>query len=287
MTSGDTYETLFKREWYHPDHYPTDAWPSPLGLSLGILAVIVGQLIVLAYHWLHVRLQAFGPIAPVQKSGPEPHDFFPSMLEHLSQPEGFVLLGGYLCGTWMFRLMPPSYYSFAGGVDWAAVATQLLLQDGLQMLMHLGEHKVDALLGTNMWFYRKSHKPHHRFTNPKLFDAFNGSLSDTFFMILVPLLSTAHLCRTVNVWTYMAFGTLYANGLCLIHSEAAHPWDGAFAACGVGTAADHHVHHTLFTWNYGHLFTYFDRLAGTYKPPALVHKLSAHPNSAAAESKTE
>ena len=104
----------------------------------------------------------------------------------------------YLCGTWMFRLMPPSYYSFAGGVDWAAVATQLLLQDGLQMLMHLGEHKVDALLGTNMWFYRKSHKPHHRFTNPKLFDAFNGSLSDTFFMILVPLLSTAHLCRTVR-----------------------------------------------------------------------------------------
>ena len=36
-----------------------------------------------------------------------------------------------------------------------------------------------------MWFYRKSHKPHHRFTNPKLFDAFNGSPADTFCMILV------------------------------------------------------------------------------------------------------
>jgi lathosterol oxidase len=94
----------------------------------------------------------------------------------------------------------------------------------------------------------------------------------------------------VNVWTYMAFGTLYANGLCLIHSEAVHPWDAAFAAVGVATAADHHVHHSLFTYNYGHLFTYFDRLAGTYKPPHAVKKLSAHRAAeaeAAAESKVE
>jgi len=88
----------------------------------------------------------------------------------------------------------------------------------------------------------------------------------------------------------MAFGTLYANGLCLIHSEAVHPWDAAFAAVGVATAADHHVHHSLFTYNYGHLFTYFDRLAGTYKPPHAVKKLSAHRAAeaeAAAESKVE
>jgi len=203
LTCGsDRFETLFPREWYdNPDQHPATpgAWPSPLGLSLGILAVIVGQIAVVIYHWLHVRKFAFGPVEAVQKSGPEPHDFFHSLLEHFSQPEGFVVLGGYLCGTWMFRLMPQSYYSFEGGIVWSQVLQQLLLQDGLQMLMHLGEHKVDSLFGSKQWFYRKSHKPHHRFTNPKLFDAFNGSLSDTFFMILVPLFATAHICRSVRL----------------------------------------------------------------------------------------
>jgi hypothetical protein len=28
------------------------------------------------------------------------------------------------------RLMPQSYYSFEGGIDWPVVAGQLLLQDG-------------------------------------------------------------------------------------------------------------------------------------------------------------
>lgn len=101
------------------------------------------------------------------------------MIEHLSQPEGFVLLGTYLCGTWMFNLMPASYYSFEGSIDWKAVFAQLLLQDAVQCCMHFGEHKIHAKI------YQYSHKPHHRFTNPKLFDAFNGSVADTFFMILV------------------------------------------------------------------------------------------------------
>jgi lathosterol oxidase len=244
-----------------------------LGLTLGILAVVVGQIFMLGYHWLHVKANAFGTATSVQKAGPEPHDFWRAALEHLSQPEGFVMLGLYLCGTWMLRLMPASYYSFEGGIDWVAVAAQLLLQDAVQFAMHLGEHKVDALLGTQMWFYRRSHKPHHRFTNPKLFDAFNGSAADTFCMILVPLFVTANVVHT-NVWSYMTFGTLYANWLCLIHSESVHPWDWAFTRLGFGTAGDHHVHHTLFTYNYGHLFTYADRLCGTYKAPTAVAKFT-------------
>jgi hypothetical protein len=114
-----------------------------LGLGLGILAVIVGQVVALAYHWLHVKKGAFGPATEgVQKSGPPPHDFGRSLVEHLSQPEGFVMLGGYLVGTWMMRWMPPTYYDFEGGIDWGAVALQLLLQDVIQFAMHLGEHKV-------------------------------------------------------------------------------------------------------------------------------------------------
>lgn len=85
-----------------------------------------------------------------------------------------------------------------------------------------------------------------------------------------PIRTAAHQVRGTNVWTYMAFGSLYANWLTLIHSEWAHPWDPAFRALGLGTAADHHVHHKLFTKNYGHLFMYWDRACGSYRDPADV-----------------
>ena len=149
--------------------------------------------------------------------------------------------------------MPSSYYSFTGGINWLHVFAQLLLQDFLQSLMHIFEHKI------NPYFYRISHKPHHRFTNPRLFDAFNGSFLDTLLMILFPLAVTARIIPA-NVWSYMAFGSLYANWLTLIHSEFVHPWDYVFRKIGFGTAADHHVHHKLFVYNYGHLFMYVQEL---------------------------
>ena len=73
----------------------------------------------------------------------------------------------------------------------------------------------------------------------------------------------------------MAFGSLYANWLTLIHSEYKHPWDSLFRAVGFGTAADHHVHHKLFVYNYGHLFMYWDRVMGTYRDPAAVKEFNS------------
>ena len=89
---------------------------------------------------------------------------------------------------------------------------QLVINDFLQTIMHLAEHKVSPaiykvctlyqltctfprafLLLTNMHCTQSSHKPHHRFLNPKLFDAFNGSVADTVCMILIPLSVTAQL----------------------------------------------------------------------------------------------
>lgn len=50
-------------------------------------------------------------------------------------------------------------------------------------------------------------------------------------MILVPMVITARLVDA-NVWSYMAFGSLYANWLTMIHSEHAHPWDSFFRTLG-------------------------------------------------------
>lgn len=260
LTWGNWYRRLFPEGWY--DEYPQQPKPGhakPLGLLLGIAAVVVGHVFLILYHGLR-RSGSLGVTRRIQAKE-RTYFFLEGLRTHLFQPEGFALIGGYLVGTWMLGWMPPSYYSFAGGVNWLHVAAQLLLQDLIQFAMHLLEHKA------SVWVYQNSHKPHHRFTNPRLFDAYNGSALDTTLMILVPFVITARFVPA-NVWSYMTFGTLYANWLVLIHSEFAHPWEGVFRTLGLGTAADHHVHHSVFVFNYGHLFMYWDKLAGTYRDPA-------------------
>jgi len=256
-----TYANIFQSGWYAYKQKP-----KPLGLCLGLLAVAVGQTFVLCYQYVRwTKSKYAGKLVPVQPNEYRLYDYAEAAQEHLSQPEGFAVIGCYLTCTWMLHLMPSSYYSFEGGVAWSKVAACLLIQDFLQYVMHRAEHKVSKSL------YRASHEPHHKFTNPRLFDAFNGSLTDTLLMIVLPLFATKSIVHC-NVWTYMAFGTLYANWLCLIHSETHHPWDCVFQACGLGTAADHHVHHKLFSYNYGHLFSYWDRLCGTYRHPENVRQ---------------
>ncbi len=251
LTYNDLYKIIFPPTWY--DIEPVDVWnkspfqyPSPVGLSLGLLAVAVGQLFTLIY-FIMWKKGFFGELFVIQREGAPKYDIIEGLVIHLGQPEGFVMLGGYLIGTWMTGLMPSTYYSFSGGINWVHVFLQLLVQDFVQYVMHLLEHVVSPA------FYQISHKPHHRFTNPKLFDAFNGSLIDTFCMILLPLMITARVVPA-NVWSYMAFGSLYANWLTLLHSEYVHPWDRLFRKIGFGTSADHHVHHKVFKYNYGHLF---------------------------------
>ena len=259
------YSKVFPESWYSiDDEHDESTGPKPLGLCLGLLTVAVGQLLCLfVFFFFKYGFMSQNGAEPlsVQKRGARPYEYLEGVATHLSQPEGFVLLGGYLSGTWMFQLMPSTYYSFEGGIDFPKVFLCLVVQDGIQFVMHLLEHSVSPA------FYKYSHKPHHRFTNPRLFDAFNGSMLDTICMILIPLFATANLVHC-NVWSYMAFGSLYANWLTLIHSEYVFPWDQLFHLVGFGTPSDHHVHHAFFKYNYGHLFTWFDRVWGTYRHPS-------------------
>mmetsp|Transcript_24150 Transcript_24150/g.58356 ORF Transcript_24150/g.58356 Transcript_24150/m.58356 type:complete len:403 (-) Transcript_24150:190-1398(-) len=247
-------------EWGTNTYRGSNPLRHPLGLSLGISAVAIGHFFLLIYFRLHQQ-QLLGRTTPIQTRGAAQYVYSAALKNHLSQPGGFVLLGIYLAVTWIFDLLPPSYYSFVGGIQYTRVATCLVCQDFVQFVMHRVEHVAHPKM------YRISHKPHHKFTNPKLFDAFDGSVPDTAIMILLPLFVTAHVVRDCNVWTYMAFGSSYANWLSLIHSEVMFPWEPAFRFLGLGTAADHHVHHKFFKFNFGHLFMWFDWIAGTYRSP--------------------
>eukprot|EP00958_Prasinococcus_capsulatus_P022945 scaffold3311_cov411-Prasinococcus_capsulatus_cf.AAC.13 len=261
FTAGDLYTKVFPRSWHEVEGKGT-LCQRTVALSCGLLAVVVGQICVLTYQALR-RGGYLGSLKAIQKEGARPYDYWEGVMTHIGQPEGILLLGAYLAVTMTLGLMPASYYSFEGGIQWHYVGMQLLSQ----CVMHRMEHKVHP------WVYKQSHKPHHRFLNPRIFDAFNGSLADTVLMILVPLLCTSRLVHC-NVWSYMAFGASYSSWLVLIHSEYHHPWDTFFDAIGFGTAADHQVHHKLFVYNYGHLFSYWDRLLGTYKSPSRVKQFN-------------
>jgi hypothetical protein len=103
-----------------PDYFERNGWPDPgwpysnqPALLTGLFAVAVGQVLVIAYHYFHLRTSS----PRIQKSVLPPSSFWVDAAGHLSQPEGFILLGSYLAGTWMFRIMPESYYSSEGGVN--------------------------------------------------------------------------------------------------------------------------------------------------------------------------
>ena len=234
-----------------------EGWP-PLGLCIGLLSIVVSQITVIGYHGLRPE----GKL--IQPSKVNKYNYWEGVMTHVSQPEGILLLGLYLCGTWMCELMSDSYYSFDGGIEWHFVIAQLVIFDVLQTIAHMIEHTFSNL-------YKSSHKPHHRFTSPRLFDAFNGSFLDTLLMIVAPLYATQCLVPA-NVWSYMTFGSVFSTWLVLIHSEWSHPWDNLFKKIGFGTPSDHHVHHAVFNHNFGHLFTYWDRMAGTYSDPEKVFK---------------
>jgi sterol desaturase/sphingolipid hydroxylase (fatty acid hydroxylase superfamily) len=222
-----------------------------IGLCLGISSVLIGQISTITYYVQYSHKQT------VQQKEPRIYPLWETILKHFAELEGIVLLAAYLSTTWYIGWMPLSYYYFSGGISWIDVLSQLLVQDFLQYIMHRFEHHCSTI-------YKYIHKPHHRFTNPILFDAFQGSCGDTIFMILIPLFITSRIVHT-NGLSYMTFGTIYANWLTLIHSEYIHSWDTIFSQIGFGTPMNHHIHHKLYKYNYGHLFTYWDHLFGTYK----------------------
>jgi hypothetical protein len=131
------------------DYFERNGWPDPgwpysdqPALLTGLFAVACGQVAVIAYHYVHLRSNS----PRIQKAVMAPSSFWADAAGHLAQPEGFFLLGSYLAGTWMFRIMPESYYSGEGGVSLWHLFLQLAINDFLQTVMHLAEHKVSPAI---------------------------------------------------------------------------------------------------------------------------------------------
>lgn len=231
------------------------------GLLWGLFFAGVGQVCVLLYHYLRREMGVFkfGAELIQPERAPKYNDSFSYQVgKHFFQPASFALMGAYLIGSWKFSLMPDSYYVEIPGVDWLHVLLQLLCVDMFTVVNHMAEHALSVL-------YIASHKPHHRFVSPTMFDAFDGSVTDTTLLILFPLFCTMRTLWFVNAWSYIAFGFVYSVHFMLIHSEWAHPFDSLASKFGIYVARDHHVHHAKFLYNYAHFFTFWDRALGTYR----------------------
>jgi len=243
-------------------------FPGSNGLFHGISRVLVSNMILMIYLYLGNELFVT-PSTTIQKKKIKYTSYQVRVIKHFKNPEGFLILIIYFCIVWNFKLIPNSYFLYPEDINWSKVSLLLISQDFFQYLVHRLEHKL-YLIHHNLYLW--SHKKHHRVTNPKFEDAFDGSLLDTIIMILSPLHLSLHLVKG-NCKTLSMFGSIYSCWLTLIHSEYSHPWDCLFQKIGWGTPADHHIHHRLLNYNFGHLFMYWDKLFGTYKDPKTLFNI--------------
>lgn len=211
-------------------------------LLLGFYSIMYGQVIIIIYDILYHKNTI---------------NIFNKIVKHFLNIEGFALLGGYLSLLWLNNFFPESYYSSRGYISLYKLTSMLLVQDFMQYWMHRLEHKYSNI-------YKITHSKHHLYIHPTIYDSFSGSIGDTIFMILIPLTVTTQIIKC-NLWTFIAFGTIYSNTLTLIHSREKHNWEDIFRYIGIGTSIDHQIHHKYLKYNYGHVFMYWDYLFDTYK----------------------
>ncbi|KAF1319343.1 C-5 sterol desaturase, partial [Globisporangium splendens] len=108
--------------------------------------------------------------------------------------------------------------------------------------------------------YAKIHKPHHKWIITTPFashafhpvDGFIQGLPYHLFPLVLPIHRVVFLVMftCVNYWTISIHDGLHVSK---------NSW--------LNGAAHHTVHHTDFVYNYGQYFTFWDRVAGSYKEP--------------------
>ena len=258
-------------QYWEERYFVSKGWPNPKGLLQGLGGVVIGQVAV-AMWYLYRRWRNKEAIyAAAYSPGAKRRPFLAALISHLSKPESFAMVFFYLVGVWMCGLLPLSYYDLTAELSWFNVFVQFFVIDFYIYVCHKMQHDIETL-------YRATHRPHHYFVTPTLFDAFDGSIPDTFTLILIPLFATSHTLPLLGVHVshvdFAVFGCLYANQFQMIHCEYRQPWDWLFEMLSIGTSADHAVHHTCIHYNFGHFFMWFDKAFGTYRSPASVTQLN-------------
>ena len=125
-----------------------------------------------------------------------------------------------------------------------------VLTDALQYISHRLAHK----------FWRKSHNLHHIHKTPKKEYAFDTGIIDAFLQLLLPITITIWIvCPSRN--NLIAFGTFYSLWLRYIHTNKTTTTPMSWL---IINPAYHTIHHKQSCKNFGHIFTIWDRIGGTF-----------------------
>jgi sterol desaturase/sphingolipid hydroxylase (fatty acid hydroxylase superfamily) len=145
---------------------------------------------------------------------------------------------------------------------WASVLVVVVVLDGLTYLAHVLMHKLPPA-----WRF---HRVHHFDAHVDVTTAFRQHPLETvwryaFFGAGVAALRASNLAVAV----YLGLSALNAQ---LEHADVALPWRvDRWLRLFISTPAMHRVHHSRAQaetdTNYSNIFSFWDRLFGTYRPP--------------------
>tara|TARA_B100002052_G_scaffold270461_1_gene270656 strand:+ start:372 stop:947 length:576 start_codon:yes stop_codon:yes gene_type:complete len=165
-------------------------------------------------------------------------------------PSGLPLALVVLSACSYASLLPPSMEHAQGHVDLARFVALALVQDAVQFVLHLLEHRLRL----------SSHATHHLRVRPSAGDAFKAAPLDALLQLLGPLLISLWAVRPSRE-TAIAFGAFYSLWLQHIHSDGA--WAQSLRSVVFVTPQYHRRHHLTPHTNFGHLLTVWDALIGT------------------------
>ena len=152
---------------------------------------------------------------------------------------------------------------------WAKILTVVVVLDGLAYLAHVLMHKLPAA-----WRF---HRVHHSDALVDVTTAFRQHPLETLWRYSFQLAGALALgASSLAVAVYLAFSALNAQ---LEHADVSLPWglDRTLRTL-FSTPAMHRVHHSRARpdtdRNYSNIFSFWDRLFGTYRAPLAGERIA-------------
>ena len=144
-----------------------------------------------------------------------------------------------------------------GGWPWY-VATMVLYF----ALVEIGIYWMHRTLHTNKWLYKHIHMLHHKYNKPETltpwasiaFHPIDGMMQACPYVLALPLVP----CHYLTHFLLLFFTAIWAT---YIHDAM------DFNIEPIMGSKYHTVHHTHYIYNYGQVFTFCDRIWGTYRRP--------------------
>jgi sterol desaturase/sphingolipid hydroxylase (fatty acid hydroxylase superfamily) len=157
----------------------------------------------------------------------------------------------------------------AGLPGWANVLAAIIVLDGLAYLAHVLMHKVPPA-----WRF---HRVHHSEADVDVTTAFRQHPLETVWRY--SFLTAGALALGASPWTVAVYLALSALNAQLEHADVSLPWrmDRAIRVI-LSTPAMHRVHHSRAQaetdTNYSNIFSFWDRLFGTYRAPRAGERIA-------------